>query len=284
MYCFLPTGSDRQTSDALPLPVLPPSVGVLLLLVLYCPAAGPQYRLLGAVLWAPLCGAGHALHEALQPGQYMRALLLETGLLDPSPAVHHQQGAVQLPASGGSRGSTVEAAGAEAAAAALKEATGAAAAAAGGDGGAAAGVGSMEEGGDTLLNNSSSASSSSSDSRPWWHELLPTHMQQQQQAPSPTPASSSGLEAGQSTPGQPRTVNSLTKRELRLFAEEIKQREMAALHAAWREEEAAARRAEAVALAESYKQKQQQQKQGEGEQGAGGAAGGSSRRPWWRLW
>lgn len=46
-------------------------------------AAGPKFRLLGAVLWGPICGALHEVNAALRPRYWIEDLLVSEGLLDP---------------------------------------------------------------------------------------------------------------------------------------------------------------------------------------------------------
>ncbi len=44
---------------------------------------GPQFRLLGGLLWGPICGGIHLLNEWLQPKTFMEDVLISEGLLDP---------------------------------------------------------------------------------------------------------------------------------------------------------------------------------------------------------
>ena len=45
---------------------------------------GPQFRVLGAALWGPLCCLVHMLNDALRPRLVMEDILIGEGLLDPS--------------------------------------------------------------------------------------------------------------------------------------------------------------------------------------------------------
>lgn len=46
-------------------------------------AAGPQYRLLAAVLWGPICGGAHLLNDLIHPRFILEDWLISEGLLDP---------------------------------------------------------------------------------------------------------------------------------------------------------------------------------------------------------
>jgi hypothetical protein len=58
-------------------------------------ADGKGFHLLGAVMWAPLCGGLHWLNAALQPVAGLKVFLASQGLLD-LPA-HEQQALAQWP-------------------------------------------------------------------------------------------------------------------------------------------------------------------------------------------
>lgn len=45
--------------------------------------AGPQYRVLGALVWGPLCSMLHVLNDATQPKHLLEDLLVSEGLLSP---------------------------------------------------------------------------------------------------------------------------------------------------------------------------------------------------------
>ncbi|KAG1667627.1 hypothetical protein FOA52_001681 [Chlamydomonas sp. UWO 241] len=45
---------------------------------------GPQYRLLGATLWGPICCVTHLINDALHPRLLLEDFLVSEGLLDPS--------------------------------------------------------------------------------------------------------------------------------------------------------------------------------------------------------
>ena len=45
---------------------------------------GPQFRMLGAALWGPLCCLTHILNDATRPRLLLEDILIGEGLLDPS--------------------------------------------------------------------------------------------------------------------------------------------------------------------------------------------------------
>ena len=45
---------------------------------------GPQFRVLGAVIWGPLCGLVHVVNEVFRPRFVLEDILMREGLLDPS--------------------------------------------------------------------------------------------------------------------------------------------------------------------------------------------------------
>ena len=45
---------------------------------------GPQFRMLGAALWGPLCCLAHVLNDATRPRLLLEDILIGEGLLDPS--------------------------------------------------------------------------------------------------------------------------------------------------------------------------------------------------------
>lgn len=44
---------------------------------------GPQYRVLGAVVWGPLCGVAHVLNDLVKPRYWIEDLLVSSNLLNP---------------------------------------------------------------------------------------------------------------------------------------------------------------------------------------------------------
>jgi hypothetical protein len=57
--------------------------------------AGPQYRLLAALMWGPLCGAAHLINDWVKPRYILEDMLIADGLLSPQVA-----GALMLRAEG----------------------------------------------------------------------------------------------------------------------------------------------------------------------------------------
>ena len=168
-------------------------------------AAGRQYKLLGAVVWAPLCGTSHWLYYKLNLGPTLETWLVDQGLLDKTPSDNYTR---------------------------------------------------------TPLTEGAAAEGKAEQQQP---------LQQQQQGEQQRD------ETQQQQGEAPRTVESLTWREKRAFAEEVRRREMEELHK-WMEGGGVPAEAPWEAARRATQQQQQEQQ--------GGGEVGESKRPsrWWRFW